>query len=632
MQNVRTKVWNIVKDIWSLKPVLLPVLVTLLPLPMVTNSESKATRCGYTVIVMAVLWLTEALPIPVTSLVPIFMLPMLGVSTAKEVSSSYVTDTSMLFLGGLIVAVAVEEWNLHRRIALAILRLVGAQPNLLMLGLMLPTWFLSMWISNTAAAAMMIPIVGAVTSHVKSVVIEGGMEDPDDLCLLATNDKDVHVEMQKGEKVVLTSVSKKSNEKENSNDVNSTSQNAQYNRSPSRSSASPDALRMHSKLSKALALSIAYAANTGGIATLTGTPPNLVFKAVTDEAYAQAGKLYDGQEWDSGVNFTSWLLFALPISFLTLILGWLWLQMFFLRCKQPCDCFRKIKSDRDKGVREIIAKEFKALGRITFAECLISFLFISLAFLWIFRDPPNIKGWGDFFPGRYVSDSTPVMLIAVLLFVLPAKIPAIFCARKTDGDRYTPLLTWEKTAEKVPWGVIVLLGGGFALAQASGRSGLSKWFGDSLEFFASYNPFVMCLVVSLVVASVTEVTSNTATATLLMPILQELSIAAGMNPIYLMMAAAVACSFAFMLPVATPPSAIVFAHGYLSIPDMASAGLAMNVIAVFILTVGINTWGNLLFNFATIPVIFQEILKNQTLIGPVIEPIESMFNVSKPLV
>lgn len=632
MPNVRTKVWNIVKDIWSLKPVLLPVLVTLLPLPMVTNSESKATRCGYTVIVMAVLWLTEALPIPVTSLVPIFMLPMLGVSTAKEVSSSYVTDTSMLFLGGLIVAVAVEEWNLHRRIALAILRLVGAQPNLLMLGLMLPTWFLSMWISNTAAAAMMIPIVGAVTSHVKSVVIEGGTENPDDLCLLATKDKDVHVEMQKGERVVLTSVSKKSDEKEKSDDVNSTPKSAQYNRSPSRSSATPDALKMHSKLSKALALSIAYAANTGGIATLTGSPPNLVFKAVIDEAFAQAGKLYDGQEWDSGVNFTSWLLFALPISFLTLILGWLWLQMFFLRCKQPCDCFRKIKSDRDKEVREIIAKEFKALGRITFAECLISILFISLAFLWIFRDPPNIKGWGDFFPKRYVSDSTPVMLIAVLLFVLPAKIPAIFCARKTDGDRYTPLLTWEKTAEKVPWGVIVLLGGGFALAQASGRSGLSKWFGDSLEFFASYNPFVMCLVVSLVVASVTEVTSNTATATLLMPILQELSIAAGMNPIYLMMAAAVACSFAFMLPVATPPSAIVFAHGYLSIPDMASAGLAMNVIAVFILTVGINTWGNLLFNFATIPVIFQEILKNQTLIGPVIEPIESMFNVSKPLV
>ncbi|XP_061189812.1 Na(+)/citrate cotransporter-like isoform X2 [Saccostrea echinata] len=589
MPNARAKVWGIVKDILSFRSIILPILATLLPLSMVLNSESKATRCGYTMIVMAVLWLTEALPIPVTALLPIFMLPMLGVSTAKEVSSSYVTDTSMLFLGGLIVAVAVEEWKLHVRIALTILRFVGSQPNLLMLGLMLPTWFLSMWISNTAAAAMMIPIVAAVTSQVKSASkADFAADNPDDMYLLATKSDGIS-DIQKGEGAILTSITLKSDDKEQEIKVNDNCPSRNENIMESNRAKKTTSTDDHtSRLSKALALSIAYAANTGGIATLTGSPPNLVFKAVVDDAFATAGKAYDGVEWSSGINFTSWLLFALPISFLTLILGWLWLDLFVLRCSKSCECFRKEKSAIDLQVREIIAKEFRDLGRITF-----------------------------------ITDSTPAMLIAVSLFILPAKMPAVFCTRKPGENRYTPLLSWEKTVQKVPWGVIVLLGGGFALAKASTRSGLSKWFGDSLDFLSVYSPFLLCLVVSLIVAAVTEVTSNTATATLLMPILQELSITAGLNPLYLMMAAAVACSFAFMLPVATPPSAIVFSHGFLTIPDMASAGLMMNIISVFVLTFGINTWGKLLFDFDNIPVIFQEIERNDTL-----SPMAQMLNSS----
>ncbi|XP_053388953.1 Na(+)/citrate cotransporter-like, partial [Mercenaria mercenaria] len=414
------------------------------------------SKCAYVITVMAILWLTEAIPIPVTALIPIFLFPLLGVVAAADVSNSYIKDTTMLFLGGLIVAVALEESRLHIRISLCVMMIVGAQPIFLMAGLMATTWFLSMWISNTAATSMMIPIIEAVLQNME----------------------DVRKMSKRGE------------------------------------------LR---RVAKAFALSVAYGANIGGIATLTGTPPNLVLK-------------------------------------------------------QEADKMREIQ---------------------------VLTVFISLVCLWLFRAPPNITGWGNFFFFRFVSDSTPCILLSVLLFLLPAEKPKVFWLAKDDRPSYVPLIDWKSVSQKLPWGVIVLLGGGFAIADASKSSGLSRWVGNELKVFASMESWVMNIVICFIVAGATEVTSNTATATLLMPVLSELAIQTSIHPLYLMMSATVAGSFAFMLPVATPPNAIVFSSGYLTIPDMALAGLPMNIIAVLCLTLGINTWGSSMFQLDTFPETFN---------------------------
>lgn len=602
------------KELFQLKGIIITIIVLLAPLNMVLQSDSKVTRCGYTVIVMAVLWLTEALPIPVTALLPIVLLPLLGVATAKEVSGSYVTDTSMLFVGGLIVAVAVEECGLHKRIALSILRIVGSQTNLLMLGLMLPTWFLSMWISNTAAASMMVPIISAVTDQVKAADTEEEKEN---------NNGEARREVmnlidQKGDwqgsvathndGIQLREITRiddggaRQHLIQDTTDIEKSPRNASVKQEKGRQKSAE-----HKGICKALALSIAYAANTGGIATLTGSPPNLVLKGIADGLYERTGKNPDGSLRTSGITFSNWLAFALPVSFLVMILGWVWLQLFVLRCKKICGCCKKEKDARDMAIRSAIDNEYKALGGISFSETIVTILFFCLAMLWIFREPPNISGWGSLFPDGYTSDSTPAILIAVLLFLLPSELPNILCLRKKGDDRkpsYKPILDWDTAMGRLPWGVIILLGGGFALAKASDKSGLSKWVGEGLSVFSSYDPWVMNLLLSAIVAAATEVTSNTATATLLLPILAKLAIAVNIHPLYLMISSAVACSFAFMLPVATPPSAIVFSHGYLTIPDMASAGLMMNVIAVLVLTFGINTWGITLFSLESMPQIF----------------------------
>ncbi|KAL3857546.1 hypothetical protein ACJMK2_012200 [Sinanodonta woodiana] len=575
------------RDLWDIKDILIVILTPIILLPLPVLSPRSEALCAYAVLIMAVYWLTEALPIAVTSLLPIILFPVLGLMTAKDVSAKYINDASTLFIGGLIMAAAIEHWNIHKRIALKILMYVGSEPKWLMLGLMIPTWFLSMWISNTATTAMMIPIANAILVQIKKTEIDvkevDGVDNPaldvKDIALkdlpvnvTATQTDDAHVDLD-----------------ENCSDVKEKEAKNEEEEAAKEMRQDPHYMRM----CKALSLCIAYSANIGGIGSVTGTGPNLVFKGQIDIEYQKYGL-------DSPITFTNWMAFCVPTSVILLVILWIWFQIYFLRCRGCCGCCNGKR--RKPNVKAIIQEEYRKLGPIDFAQAAVMVHFAVLVLLWITRDLGGLSGWGNLFKKKYISDCVPAILISVLLFIVPTKIPRVFGCGGTDRKEKTkPLLHWSVVHEKLPWGVFLLLGGGFAMASAVEKSKLSVWIGEKMSVFSDLEPWVMNLILCFIVATATEVTSNAATCTLMMPILAKLARNLNVNPMYLMFPGAIATSFAFMLPVATPPNAVVFSYGYLRVIDMASAGFIMNLLCIPVLVLTTEIIGNAVYSFKELP-------------------------------
>ncbi|XP_025091733.1 solute carrier family 13 member 5-like isoform X2 [Pomacea canaliculata] len=579
-------IWPKIK---SIRPQLIILLTPLLTLPLPLIVKTSEAKCAYVLILMAVFWISESVPIAVTALLPLFLFPMMGVMPAATTAKSYMSDILILFLGGLMVAVAIERWNLHRRIALRVLMLVGAEPRWLMLGLMLATWFLSMWISNTATTAMMIPITEAILQQLKTAHTgsEGSVDEDD------TKDK-----------------GKVRNGRADDGDKNDNTFNSQNKEIIVSAEEGMTATKEKEKedphirlMAKGMSLSICYAANSGGIATLTGTGPNLIFKDAIDSLYHEYGQT-------SPVTFASWMGFGFPLSVLVLLTCWVLLQIAFLRCRglSTCCVSSEERAARNARVKEIIRSEYIKLGSMTFAEGSVLFWFVTLVLLWITRDLSGVGGWGILFEKDAVKDSTPAIFIGFILFVFPSVLP--FMKRKgrydinnseNTGGLVPPLLSWPVMHSKFPWSLMLLLGGGFALSDGCRASGLSNWIGKQLEVFSGVDKWGMLFIICFIAAAATEVTSNSAIAILFMPILGRLAVNTGVHPLYYMIPGAVSCSFAFMLPVATPPNAIVFSYGHIRIIDMIGTGFIMNILAVPLLVLATGTWGDRLFDFQTLP-------------------------------
>nr|XP_021144448.1 solute carrier family 13 member 5 isoform X4 [Columba livia] len=462
---------------------------------------------------MAVYWCTEVIPLAVTSLMPVVFFPLLGVRSSKSVCLQYLNDTTMLFFGGLIVAISVEQWNLHKRIALRVLLILGVKPALLMLGFMVVTAFLSMWISNTATTAMMVPIVQAVLDQMDNTEHDVTMMEQ------AAGQTNTVIELEEKNASDPTSVHVISN--------------GQVPDDP----RSSEEKKMRKRICKGMTLCICYAASIGGTATLTGTGPNMVLKGQMNQLYPNNNDI---------VNFASWFGFAFPNMILMLVLTWLWLQCSFMGLK-------------------------------------------------------------------YITDSAPAVLIALLLFILPANKPKFKGWNPSMSDPgqaeedikkpflSAPLLDWNMVQRKMPWSIVLLLGGGFALADASASSGLSAWLGRQMTPLGSIPPWAIATIISLIIAVFTECTSNVATATLFIPVFSTLAASVRIHPLYVMLPGTLSASFAFMLPVATPPNAIVFSYGHIRVLDMVKTGIVLNIIGVFCVTLAINTWGKLLFELDTFP-------------------------------
>jgi len=442
---------------------------------------------------MAVWWITEAVPLAATSLIPLVMLPLGGVLTTGEVTRAYFDSTILLYFGGFLIALAMERWDLHRRIALSIIVRFGTKPDALVLGFLVATGAISMWISNTATAVMMLPIGLAVIAQ------------------LETN----------------------------------------FGRERAR------------PIAVGIMLAIAYAASIGGCATLIGTPTNLAFRKIYETSFPAAAP----------VTFGAWVVFGLPFMLLLLAATWFVLTRV---------CWRV---DRDLTIdHDVIRRELAALGPIRREERIILTVFTTAALLWVFReDMPlgwfTIHGWSDLAPAfQRVDDGTVSVALALTLFLLPGR---------RDG-REEPLLDGTVFRD-VPWDVILLFGGGFALAAGFQSSGLARHLAEQFGAIEHLPPWAVMLVLCLALCFLTELTSNTAVANIFLPVIATWSVGHGFEPLYLMIPATLAASMGFMLPAGTPPNAIAFGSGRFTIREMARTGFLLNLTAVAVI-VALGHW------------------------------------------
>ena len=437
---------------------------------------------------MAVWWVTECVPISVTALLPIVLFPLTGGMDLATTTAAYGHKLVFLFVGGFLIALAIEKWHLHKRLALNIIRVTGSNKSRVILGFMLATAFLSMWISNTATSIMILPVGLAIISQLK--------DDPKTI--------------------------------ENENEV----------------------------FGKSLMIAIAYSASIGGMATLIGTPPNMVLAGVVEESYGIKLNMFD------------WMKFGVPLSSFLLIICWLYLTKIAF----------KFKNEEFSAGKEEILRQINKLGSFSNEEIKVLIVFTLTALGWIFRG--SIE---TIFP--MIDDTIIAIFFAVTLFIIPTK------NHKTN----TTLLVWNDTV-KLPWGILILFGGGMAIASAFGKSGLALWIADLLQNLNDVSLFLIILIIVTSINLLTEVTSNMATTAMLLPVLVTIALAIEVHPYFLLVSATLAASCAFMLPISTPPNAVVFGSGFLKIEDMFKKGVWMNLISIITITLVV---------YFTLPYIFE---------------------------
>jgi sodium-dependent dicarboxylate transporter 2/3/5 len=462
-------------------------------------SKPQMTSMLAVALLMAVWWVFEVVPLAITALLPIVLFPFLSIMDGKTVSGAYVNHIIFLFLGGFMVALAMQRWNLHKRIAVKILLLTGTKPASILFGFMFATAFLSMWISNTATAMMMLPILLSVGNKL-SENIEGKVVD---------------------------------------------------------------------KFTVGLLLGVAYSASIGGVATLVGTPPNPMFTKIFQIMFPKG----------PDIDFASWFIFAFPVSVVLFAVTWLLLYLMY------AGHLKNVKIDKST-----FRNQYQELGKASFEEKVVFVDFVLMAIAWLTRSPITIgnihlPGWSQLFAHpEYFNDGTVAMIFALPLYIFPTKDP---------NSRF--IMNWEYS-KQLPWNIVLLFGGGFALALGFKESELSSWFGNLLSGLAGVNPLVLILSIALMMTFLTELTSNTATTQIILPIIASLAISIHINPLLLMLPATLSASMAFMLPVATPPNAIVFGSNKITVMQMAKTGILLNFVGAIVITLMTYYLGMKVFN------------------------------------
>ncbi|MDF1572485.1 MAG: SLC13 family permease [Bacteroidales bacterium] len=462
------------------------------------NTTPEINRMIAAVVLMAGWWISEAVPIAITSLLPLVLFPLFGIMNGGTTAEQYFNDIIFLFMGGFILSLAMEKWDLHLKIAFRTLLLFGSKPYRILLGFMVTSSILSMWMSNTATAILMLPIAISVIRELEHLHGKEKMK----------------------------------------------------------------------RFKIGILLGIAYACSIGGITTLIGTPPNLALVAIFSNLYPEAEAL----------SFSTWFIFALPVYIILLSTASVVLYYIFKPKFETVGTFRKY-----------VRTEYQKMGRSTSEQKIIMGIFLTFALLLITRNDLNIidftlPGWSNLFKTpSFIKDGTVAISLAILLFVIPSV-----------NKKGQQLMDWE-TSLKLPWEIILLFGGGFALARASVESGLTLWIGEGLTQYAGIPPLFFIGINTFLMAFLTEFTSNVSTTQILLPVVSAMSDSLMINPKFLMIPVTMASSLAFMLPIATPPNAIVFGSGLLHIKDMILPGFILNILGIVVVTLAMYLWGMNLF-------------------------------------
>ncbi|CAF1027076.1 unnamed protein product [Rotaria sp. Silwood1] len=558
---------KLIKYRWRLLIIFLTPLI-LLPLPLIVNTTQA--RCAYIVLLLTVYWVSEAMPYAVTSILPLFFFPLAGIIRSDE-------EITTLFVGSMMLAHAMEHVHLHRRLGLFVLSIVGSSIKWSMAGLMGVTAFLSMWINNSAATSIMIPAAIAIIDELqnhqqetqeKSVIdkIQDRRQSKEILPLECEISTDLQTCIEDSTKEIL---------KIQDNviiDLNRQVIHDQYDRSLNiELNSTPTNHVDYRQLKTAYLIAVAYSAAIGGLSTLVGTGPNIFVKGFADENYSKGSHAFE-------ISFTNFLLFALPIGIIMLIICWLWLQLLY----NHRELLPWIKVDKNilesqKHLKSVLKKQYEELGSLSWREYIIAILFFIMVILWVTRDFSSYPGWEIIFRKDYVTDATIAIFIGTLPLFLPNKNPF------SKQWKYQPIIRWDHLSKNFPWGVFMLQGAGLAIAEGFKASNLSDTIATFLQFIVGASDITIIFIIIVLSAIFTEFTSNLACATILFPILDSIAKTTGIHAARLILPSCMGVSLSFMLPIATPPNAMIFSSGNVRIMDLIKVGLIMKLFGIVII-------------------------------------------------
>ncbi|XP_065085187.1 protein I'm not dead yet-like [Ochlerotatus camptorhynchus] len=487
-------------------------------------------RCMFVVLIMAAYWIFEALPLPITSMLPVVLFPLLGILETDRTCMMYMRETLLMFMGGLFLALAIEHCNLHKRIALKVICSIGCSQRKLNFGLLTVTMFVSMWISNTATVAMMCPIMKAVLEELES----------QSLC-----------------QMYLKPISDSKEEDKQSHE-----------------------LPIPSRITICYFTGAAYAASIGGCGTLLGSGTNLTFKGIYESRFPEGNP----------IDFFRFTIYNIPGMLLGTFFVWFYLQVVYMGMFRPTSTAARESSISKEGqaiAHGVIMNRYGELGPITSHEISVAALFLVSIVLFFSRQPGFTTGWADLLPEKKIQDATPAILTVLALFVFPENWNWLNFFKINPSSLPTApspsLISWKFINDKTPWSLIFLLGGGFALAEGGRVSGMSAMIGQALSGLKNLPLLLLLFIVCLTVHVLTEFASNVAICNIVLPVLAEMSLAMELHPLYLMLPVALSCSYSFMMPVGTPPLALVAGLSHIRTKDLIKAGVGVKIIMLLII-------------------------------------------------